>query len=209
MTDRRAARPADAASLILLRGRPDALEVLIGRRRADLRFMPGMYVFPGGRLGPEDLGPHMGAAAELKAPVRTALTRHASLRRAVALARAALRETEEETGVVLDGPAPLALLDFVARAITPAVSPIRFHTRFFLAPGERAATEPRSVGELEDVCWRSVALLQDLPMANVTRFMLRQATERLSAPASPWEPPLYRYLGRRPVGAPSGTEDRT
>ncbi|MGH7048073.1 MAG: hypothetical protein ACREE2_16985, partial [Stellaceae bacterium] len=43
-------RPRDAASLILLRGDGDGLEVLVGRRPLSARFMPGVYVFPGGAI---------------------------------------------------------------------------------------------------------------------------------------------------------------
>ena len=47
-------RPRDAASLILLRGEGKALEVLAGRRPLHVRFMPGVYVFPGGAIDPPD-----------------------------------------------------------------------------------------------------------------------------------------------------------
>ena len=48
------ARPRDAASLILLRGEGRTLEVLAGRRPLDVKFMPGVYVFPGGAIDPPD-----------------------------------------------------------------------------------------------------------------------------------------------------------
>ncbi|HKM71294.1 MAG TPA: hypothetical protein VJX94_14790, partial [Stellaceae bacterium] len=47
-------RPRDAASLILLRGAGDDLEVLAGRRPRHAGFMPGVYVFPGGAIDPPD-----------------------------------------------------------------------------------------------------------------------------------------------------------
>ncbi len=47
-------RPRDAASLILLRGAGRDLELLAGRRPGHVRFMPGVYVFPGGAIDPED-----------------------------------------------------------------------------------------------------------------------------------------------------------
>src|SRR5260370_32255552 len=47
-------RPRDAASLILLRGEGRELELLAGRRPGHVRFMPGVYVFPGGAIDPED-----------------------------------------------------------------------------------------------------------------------------------------------------------
>ena len=83
-------RPRDAASLILLRGEGDGLEVLVGRRSARAKFMPGVYVFPGGGIeAPDRLPWSVEAGAESLAP---------RLRRG---ARAALRETWEEVGVLV------------------------------------------------------------------------------------------------------------
>src|ERR687889_2722979 len=50
----RAAVPRQAASVMLLRGGAAALEVLLLRRTASARFMPGAWVFPGGALDPGD-----------------------------------------------------------------------------------------------------------------------------------------------------------
>ena len=47
-------RPRDAASLILLRGDGHDLELLAGRRPRHAKFMPGVWVFPGGAIDPED-----------------------------------------------------------------------------------------------------------------------------------------------------------
>src|SRR5580693_4366669 len=47
-------RPRDAASLILLRGEGQDLEVLAGRRPLHVKFMPGVHVFPGGAIDPPD-----------------------------------------------------------------------------------------------------------------------------------------------------------
>src|SRR5690349_24356876 len=50
-------RPRDAASLILLRGKGRDLEVLAGRRPGHVKFMPGVWVFPGGASDPKDKKP--------------------------------------------------------------------------------------------------------------------------------------------------------
>ena len=50
-------RARDAASLILLRGEGRDLELLAGRRPLTVRFMPGVYVFPGGAVDAEDTRP--------------------------------------------------------------------------------------------------------------------------------------------------------
>jgi len=53
-TRRPVVRPRDAASLILLRGKGENLEVLAGRRPMHVKFMPGVHVFPGGAIDPPD-----------------------------------------------------------------------------------------------------------------------------------------------------------
>src|SRR5260370_37304698 len=99
--DARPARPRDAASLILLRDGKAGLEVLIGRRGKGARFMPGRYVFPGGRITLGDARPWQGEAS---APADV------TDRSFLALKRAALREAFEETGLVI-GPWPPARED--------------------------------------------------------------------------------------------------
>src|SRR5271155_5169898 len=83
-----AVRARDAASLILLRGQGRDLELLIGRRPMSVRFMPGVYVFPGGAVDAVDTRPWQTETGAEWLPPR--------LRRS---ARAALRETWEESGV--------------------------------------------------------------------------------------------------------------
>src|SRR5512144_2772283 len=90
-------RPRDAASLILLRGKGRDLELLAGRRPGHVRFMPGVWVFPGGAIDPEDLKPWRVETGGEHLPSRL-----------VRCARAALRETWEEVGVLVgrQGAAP-------------------------------------------------------------------------------------------------------
>src|SRR6266496_2793746 len=83
-------RPRDAASLILLRGAGNDLELLAGRRPGHVKFMPGVYVFPGGAIDREDNRPwRIETGGEYLPP------------RLVRSARAALRETWEEVGVLV------------------------------------------------------------------------------------------------------------
>ncbi|HZB90791.1 MAG TPA: NUDIX domain-containing protein [Stellaceae bacterium] len=209
MAERSSVRPRDAASLILLRERRGGLEVLIGRRGKGARFMPGRYVFPGGRVTAGDARPWAGELADREA------------KDFLALKRAALRETFEETGLVVGEPcraaAPAAaavlspveaafraqgltpapeLLRLVGRAITPTASPIRFHARFFVADGRRAAGELAASEELDELHWHPVESEPPGPMQNVTRFMLRCAVEAWRG-AAPETPPLYWHRGRR------------
>ncbi len=190
-------RPRDAASLVLLRGRGPDPEVLLGRREPRHRFMPNCFVFPGGRLDRADAGaPH---ASDLRADVAAKLTRKWSPTRARALATAAVRETHEETGLALgrieDGALRPALdrLDYIARAITPPESPIRFHARFFLAEAGRDDGALGGNGELLDLAWFRLSEALRLDLIDVTEFVIREIVRRREG----WQPPgvpLFSYL---------------
>jgi 8-oxo-dGTP pyrophosphatase MutT (NUDIX family) len=118
--------PRLAATVILLRGGGDGLEVLLAQRNPQARFMGGAWVFPGGAVSPEDGEGEAGRRA------------------------AAIRELSEETGVGL--PDPDALVAF-SRWITPAVVKIRYDTWFYLATAPNGA-EPRVDGsEMVDARW--------------------------------------------------------
>lgn len=199
MSDHPAIQPADAASLVILRGPKDAPEVLLGRRRDNARFMPGVYVFPGGAVDPPD--------AEMERSTAWNGSRfHA----------AAIRETWEETGLLIaergdlpdcaphDNPfyATLAegtlvpaaeALHYIARAITPEPSPIRFDTRFFICSESAATGVAHAVGELPEVLWlpASRALKSDR-IRGVTKFVLGQALDL-------WQEPEQLKSPTRPV----------
>ncbi|HYG28464.1 MAG TPA: NUDIX domain-containing protein, partial [Caulobacteraceae bacterium] len=158
----RPVRPRHAASLILLRPTRRGPEVLMGRRPARSRFAPDVFVFPGGVLDAAD-----GAVTPL-APLSEACARRAaaSPRQAQALAVTALRETAEETGVVLRP--DLSALRFLARAITPPVSPLRFDARFFIANADQAEGEHAETAELSDLAYRPLDEALRLPLVDVT-----------------------------------------
>jgi 8-oxo-dGTP pyrophosphatase MutT (NUDIX family) len=98
--------PRQAASVIVLRGGDDRLELLLVKRTERARFMGGVWVFPGGAV---DAGEGEGGAAHR---------------------RAGVRELPEEAGLTVDDPD--ALVGF-SRWITPAAVAIRYDTHFFLA----------------------------------------------------------------------------
>ena len=154
-------RPKDAATLILIDRSGSRPKVLVGKRHDKVVFMPGKYVFPGGRVDKTDNRVPV-AGPKPAAPIPPAL--EASLlrgrpktepSRARSLAVTAIREACEETGlclgrkvddsraVKLDGvwksftdngllPDPSGLF-LIARAITPPGRVRRFDTRFFSA----------------------------------------------------------------------------
>jgi 8-oxo-dGTP pyrophosphatase MutT (NUDIX family) len=119
-----------------------------------------------------------------------------------ALAVAAVRETFEETGLAfgrLDGgrlaPA-LAGLDYLARAITPPDSPIRYHARFFLTRAEEAGGELRDSEELSDLRWLPIDAALRLPLVDVTEFVLQELARRLDG-ETPQGAPLFHYRDGR------------
>jgi len=100
-----------AATVVLLRDAQAGVEALLVRRNAQLAFHGGAWVFPGGRIDPED--GHAGEATDEMPAAR----------------RAACREAWEEAGVQL---LPENLVAF-ARWVTPEGLPKRFDTWFFAA----------------------------------------------------------------------------
>jgi 8-oxo-dGTP pyrophosphatase MutT (NUDIX family) len=204
-------KPRDAATLIVVRGKADDPQVLMGKRSRKAAFIPDAYVFPGGRHDPEDQA--VTPATPLDAPIAKMAVR-GNRARAEGLAMTAIRETFEETGLLLARPgaigavrdptwrtfrdravAPdLARLRYVGRAITSPYSPIRFHARFFVARAEHFSGTLGGSGELSDLRWVGIReALESLPIVDVTEFMLGELARRLAAPDRHTRTPLYAY----------------
>lgn len=99
MTTRADVPVRDAATVVLLRDGQDGLETWLLTRHSDMVFAAGMSVFPGGRVAAEDAdlpfaGPLDDVARALQCDATTART----------LVGAAVRETFEETGLLLTVP---------------------------------------------------------------------------------------------------------
>jgi 8-oxo-dGTP pyrophosphatase MutT (NUDIX family) len=204
---RRTLRPRDAATLIVVDQSSGEPRVLLGRRRADLVFMPGRFVFPGGRVDLADR--HIAAESDLQSGnldrLMVAMRGNSSIQRARALALAAVRETFEEAGLVIGAPTAdsafpksqiwkeffglgfrpaLGQLTFFARAITPPGRPRRFDTRFFCVPASAIVHKIAIAGgELSDLEWHSIAQARTLELPNITRVVLEDLGERLAAGA--------------------------
>jgi 8-oxo-dGTP pyrophosphatase MutT (NUDIX family) len=147
-----------------------------------------MYVFPGGRVDRRDA--IRAALSELREDVAARVEARASRARARALAVACVRETHEETGLAIGELAGGSLrpalreLEYVGRAITPPRNPIRYHARFFhteLSP--RLEVSLASNGELLDLEWHAFDAALELPMLDVTAFLLRVVARRVGHPA--------------------------
>src|SRR5262245_56140250 len=197
----RALRPRDAATLIIVDDATGEPRVLLGRRRSDMVFMPGRYVFPGGRLEAAD---RLIASADELRPgelkkLLVAMKGPVSAARARGLALAAIRETYEEAGLIIGAPLTaarlptppvwrgflahgfvpaLARLTFFARAITPPGRPRRYDTRFFCVPAAAVAHKvPVADGELSELEWHSLAHARSLELPNITRVVLEDLAE--------------------------------
>ncbi len=189
-------RPRDAASLLLVRERRGRHEVLMGLRPKRDRFMPDVWVFPGGRVDRADHRAEV--AGDLPEAELRRIQPQGSRTVARALAIAAVRETWEETGLRIgrvrdDVLLPdLEGLEYLARAITPAGQPIRYHARFFMIDARRALGRLRSNGELLELRWLSFEEARAQVIIDVTRFVL-EAAERSCQGAPERETPAIFY----------------
>lgn len=206
-------RPRDAASLVLHRQRRGQHEVLMGRRSKTARFMPGVYVFPGGVVDAADR--HVRPATPLRGHLPPLLKVGGSHIRARAMGITAIRETYEETGLMVAAAAEpghdaseawrdwgaqslaphLACLDLMARAITPPGRPMRFHARFFLAEAEHARGSIRGDGELEDIGWVPLAEAPTLPLADIQSFLVKHIIKVLNGQHAATDRPLFSFRG--------------
>jgi len=99
---REPAEPRNAATVLLLRNASKGLSVYLLRRQTTMAFAGGMVVFPGGGVDPRDFDASVAWAGPTVSEWATRLGVEAPLARA--LVCAAVRETFEESGVMLAGP---------------------------------------------------------------------------------------------------------
>jgi 8-oxo-dGTP pyrophosphatase MutT (NUDIX family) len=97
--DRAAVPPKDAATIVLVRGAPDGLEVFCVERNKKSRFMGGAIVFPGGKLDAADAGGDWLALTTPPRPLRAPFADDEAHLRALGVA--ACRETLEEAAILL------------------------------------------------------------------------------------------------------------
>jgi len=199
-------RPKDAATLILVDRSGPLPKVLLGKRHQKHKFMPGKFVFPGGRVDPVDRLMHVARPLDRQAEAQLMkrLQRPSAIK-ARAFALAAVRETFEETGLLLgmrsddagevpNGPwkafadakilPDLGVLRFIGRAITPPGRPRRFDARFFTTDASAVAHRIEGVtgpdAELTELVWMTLADAKQLDMPAVTGVMLEELDARIA-----------------------------
>lgn len=216
--------PKDAATLILLDRSGPTPKVLMGRRHHGHVFLPGRFVFPGGAVDPRDRLMTVGTPLDPRAEAK--LMRHMkrpSPAKARALALAAIRETFEETGLLLgtrreqapaapDGPwsafaetrvhPDLGGIHFIARAITPPRRARRYDTRFFTADAGAIAHRIEGVvgpeAELVELVWLPLDETKRLELMAITEMVLETLQEQIAAGFSHDLPvPFYRMLHQK------------
>ena len=199
-------RPKDAATLILVDRAGSIPKVLVGRRHDKVVFMPGKFVFPGGRVDKTDN--RVPVAAPISKELETNLLRGSpkiSASRAKSLAIAAIREACEETGLCLgrksecaspklDGawkpfadagllPDPSGLF-LIARAITPPGRVRRFDTRFFTADASAITHRIEGVvhadAELVELVWVELGSQPLADLHPMTKNVLGELRKRLA-----------------------------
>ena len=155
-----------AATVVLLRDAPGGLETLMLRRNSKLAFAGGAWVFPGGRIDPED---YAGGSPSLDADDLE-----------VAARTAAVREAMEEAALAVDPeglvwfahwtPGPLATRRFatwffMARAPEGAVTVDdgEIHEHQWIRPAEAIARRDAGEVELIPPTWMTLRLLADEP----------------------------------------------
>jgi len=215
--------PRDAATLMLIDRAGAKPKVLLGRRHQSHKFMPGKFVFPGGRIEPLDAG--MSAISELHPDMQQKLLERVSEPStdfARALTLTAVREMAEETGLLLgvkrnDPPQvpgeiwtefarscvhpDLGNIHFIARAVTPPRRPKRFDTRFFTADASAIAHTIEGVvgpdSELVELTWVPIEEATHLDMPTITGIVLEELLARVEAGMAHDLPVPYYFMVER------------
>ncbi len=173
--------------------------------------MPDKWVFPGGRIHRSDFA--VPVARDLGGETHDALARTCAPHRGRALALAAVRETFEETGLILGKPGDgrvsaksdwqdflatghlpdLGGLELVARAITPPARTRRFDARFFTVDAAHLVSLDPGVGsgELDEIAWFDWGAAAALDLPSITRAILAEVALRLDTPGRPI--PYHRF----------------
>jgi len=218
-------RPVDAATLILIDRAGTTPKVLVGKRHDKVVFMPGKFVFPGGRVDKSDN--RIPVAAPIPKELEDNLLKGSpkiTASRARSLAIAAIREACEETGLCLgrksEGAAPVlkgewkpfsdagllpdpSSLFLIARAITPPGRVRRFDTRFFTADASAITHHVQGVihadAELVELVWVEIGSKPLADLHPMTKNVLGELEKRLATGPLSHDAavPFFHFYGRK------------
>ncbi len=198
---KRAARPRIASTIVLYTGSRQNPKILMGQRASRSDFMPSVYVFPGGRVDRADnFAPYTGA---LPARTERILEAACSPRKAKAIVLAAIRETWEETGLMLGRAGSwsknishkswdefrlqkvvpdLSDINVFGRAITPPHRHKRYDTWFLIAPFRGNPDIVSDSHELLSVGWFDFDHIQKLKTHRATQMMIHVLKDFMARP---------------------------
>jgi len=210
-----ALRPKDAATLVIVKRDSGVPRVLMGQRHGNMAFMANKYVFPGGRIDPGDM--RLSVTSQLRPHVAARAGHGSTPARARGLALAAIRETFEETGILIGERADhlprtrapawkkffehkvlprLDTLEIIARAVTPPNRTRRFDARFFMVDASAIVHELEELDneELLTPAWLTLDEARALDLPSITRTVLDEVEARVREGADPSRPiPFYRF----------------
>ncbi len=201
---KRAPRPRIASTIVLLKGPKDKPKILMGQRSSKNDFMPSVFVFPGGRVERADsYAPYIG---DLSPRTETILEAAYNPRKARAIVLASIRETFEETSLILGQPqdtirnmknagwqalhdqgqiADLSGIEVFGRAVTPPHRHRRYDTWFFVKHLTGTPPPISDSAELSNVDWFSFDEIGKLDLQRATKMMLQVLEQYLALPSAP------------------------
>ena len=190
---KRAPRPRIASTIVLTHGPKDTPRILMGQRSKRHDFMPSVYVFPGGRVDRGDS--YVDYEGDLSPRTETILEAAFPPRKARAVALASVRETYEETALLLGTPAEtvrnhrdpswdafreaglkpsLDGIEVFGRAVTPPHRHKRFDAWFFIKHLDTPELpEIADSAELLNVGWFTFDEIWKLELQRATQMMLK------------------------------------
>ena len=205
----------DAATVLLLRHKEGATEVLMGQRGAKAVFMPDKFVFPGGRVDESDR--NVPGTVPVGETERALLDTFVEQPCADSIANAAIRELWEETGLTLGKPSQEAFdvdpdwagfyakglvpdasgLSFFFRAVTPPGRPRRFDARFLLCDVSAVLGDPddfsEASGELSHLQWVQLSKARSFSLPFITDVVLCELQDHLANPGQTRPIPFFDH----------------
>jgi 8-oxo-dGTP pyrophosphatase MutT (NUDIX family) len=174
-------RPVLATSVLVVRDVAAGMEVMMARRKAEMRFLAGFWVFPGGSVDPADASIPTTSPADTRCPFERVLY--------AAAARELLEETTLQV-LLRDGAVDADHLYPWARWITPSRAKRRYDTHFFLMslpPGQEPRCDDSEIDAIQWIRpkeWASGQWVKQFPIAPPTQSILRELAEEMDARGS-------------------------